>query len=114
MVTRSEVFDLALADDRRIESLLTRESVVIHEGATVRAAADRMILEGVGRLVVVAAPENERRVVAIITRSDLLGAHERRLDEASRPHVSFPLPKLFGGRSRHQGPPASHESGRRH
>jgi CBS domain-containing protein len=113
VVTRSDVFDLALADDRRIESLVTREPAVIHEGATVRAAADRMILEGVGRLVVV-APTNERRVVAIITRSDLLGAHERRLDEASRPHASLQLPKMFGRRRRLDAPPASHDGARRH
>jgi H+/Cl- antiporter ClcA/CBS domain-containing protein len=106
VVTRSDLFDPALRDDRSIESLVTREPAVIHEGATVRAAADRMVLEGVGRLIVV-SPADETKVVGIITRSDLLGAHKRRLDEASRVHASLAIPKIFRLRRRPVAPPPS-------
>lgn len=107
VVTRSDLFDLALADDRTLESLVTRAPVVIHEGSTARAAADRMVMDGVGRLVVV-SPADATRVVGIITRSDLIGAHRRRLDEASRVHASFAFPKLHRLRRRRVEPPASH------
>jgi hypothetical protein len=33
--------------------------------------------------------------VGIVTRSDLLEAHRRRLDEASRTHVALALPRLY-------------------
>lgn len=106
VVTRSEIFDLALEGDRPIGSLLSRQPVVIHEQSTARAAADRMVLDGVGRLIVVAT-EDPTRVVGIVTRSDLLGAHRRRLDEASRVHVSFAFPKLQRLRRRRDEAPSS-------
>jgi H+/Cl- antiporter ClcA/CBS domain-containing protein len=106
VVTRSDLFDLTLRGDRSIESLVSREPAVIHEGSTVRAAADRMVLEGVGRLIVV-SPADETKVVGIITRSDLLGAHKRRLDEASRVHTSLAIPKIFRLRRRPVSPPPS-------
>jgi chloride channel protein, CIC family len=106
VVTRSDLFDLALPGDRAVGSLVTRAPVVIHEGSTARAAADRMVMEGVGRLVVV-SPASPRRVLAIITRSDVIGAHKRRLDEASRVHTSLALPKLSRLRRRREEPAAS-------
>ena len=50
---------------------------------SLREAADRMVREHVGRLPVVerGAPDH---VTGIITRSDLLAAHGRRLDETHR------------------------------
>jgi H+/Cl- antiporter ClcA/CBS domain-containing protein len=104
VVTRTDVFELALEGNRSIGSLLSRPPVVIHEQSTARAAADRMVMDGVGRLVVVAT-EDATRIVGIVTRSDLLGAHRRRLDEASRIHVSFPLPRMPRlGRKREEPP----------
>jgi CBS-domain-containing membrane protein len=56
--------------------------VVILPHRTLREAADLMVSEKVGRLPVVAALGHE--LLGIVTRSDLLGAHERRLDESQR------------------------------
>lgn len=63
--------------------LIHRVPAVVFDDNTLREAADHMVRERVGRLPVVsrAAPE---RVTGILTRSDLLAAHERRLDETHR------------------------------
>jgi len=53
---------------------------VAYEDSTLREAADHMVREGVGRLPVVARDE-PRKVVGMLTRSDLLSAHRQRLED---------------------------------
>ena len=55
---------------------------MIYLDNSLREAADQMVRENVGRLPVVAR-EDPARVVGVITRSDLLRAHEKRLAETS-------------------------------
>ena len=83
VITRRDLFDAAHPDSRTIGSLITRKPVTIFADCSLREAADRMVREHVGRLPVVerGAPD---RVVGIITRSDLLAAHGRRLEETHR------------------------------
>ena len=106
VVTRADL----LLDDRTDGSLplrgaVKRAPVVIFEDSSLREAADRMVTEGVGRLVVVARAD-PARPLGILTRSDILGAHRRRLDEAQRTHVHLPLAKLLRRASReHEGNP---------
>ena len=64
--------------------------------ATLRDAADHMVVEQVGRLPVVWRDE-PRIVVGILSRSDLLAAHAPRLEAAHR-------------RTRYQGRSASSSS----
>jgi chloride channel protein, CIC family len=54
-----------------------------------------MVTEGVGRLVVVGrtAPT---RPTGILTRSDVLGAHRRRLEGTRDVHAHLPLGRLLG------------------
>ena len=54
-------------------------------GGTLRDAADTMARSNIGRLPVVAraAPS---RIVGIVTRSDLVNVHARRLREGERDH----------------------------
>jgi len=78
-----------------LRRLVRRPPVVAFEHHSLRDVADLMIREGVGRIPVVAA-DGSRRLLGILSRSDLLAAHESRLD-ASRPaeptiRLSFPLP----------------------
>jgi predicted transcriptional regulator len=61
--------------------VIKRAPVIIFEDNTLRQAADHMVRARVGRLPVVSR-EAPRRVVGILSRSDLLEAHEERLDEA--------------------------------
>jgi H+/Cl- antiporter ClcA/CBS domain-containing protein len=79
VVTRRNLLNLDLDIQCKVKELITRPPVVIYDTNTAREAADHMVREQVGRLPVVtrAAP---RRVIGLVTRSDLLTAHARRLD----------------------------------
>ncbi|MGA2442641.1 MAG: CBS domain-containing protein, partial [Tepidisphaeraceae bacterium] len=59
---------------------IRRPPITVWPDATLRDAANEMILHDVGRLVV-ADPANRRRAIGIITRSDLLRAQRRALDD---------------------------------
>ncbi len=74
---------LGQSPDTRVGDLVHRPPAVVFLDSSLRDAADHMVREGVGRLPVVSR-ENPNKVVGIITRSDLLAAHARRLDEESR------------------------------
>ncbi|MEO8479769.1 MAG: chloride channel protein [Gemmatimonadota bacterium] len=60
-----------------VGSLLTRSPIVTYASNSLRDAADHMIRERVGRLPVV--DRETGALLGIITRSDLLAGHERRL-----------------------------------
>jgi CBS domain-containing protein len=83
VVTRRDLLDGTEPAGRRVRDLIRRPAAVVFEDSSLREAADHMVREGVGRLPVVRrhAPT---QVVGIITRSDLLAAHQRRLDDAFR------------------------------
>jgi H+/Cl- antiporter ClcA len=74
--------EIAMAPDPAapVRSLLKRAPVVVFEDESLREATDRMVEADVGRLPVVkrGAP---RHVIGMITRSDVVGAHRRRLRE---------------------------------
>ncbi len=78
VTTRGELLDLELPIDARVRDVITRPPVVIYEDSTVRQAADHMVRQSVGRLPVVTR-EEPRRVVGMVSRSDLLAAHAGRL-----------------------------------
>ncbi|MBY0274371.1 chloride channel protein [Candidatus Binatia bacterium] len=89
VVTRRDLVNgsAGTADDTaatrlRVRDLLKRPPAVAFADSSLREAADHMVREDVGRLPVVERSD-PRRVVGILTRSDLLAAHHRRLDEES-------------------------------
>jgi signal-transduction protein with cAMP-binding, CBS, and nucleotidyltransferase domain len=67
----------------RVRDLVRRPPAIVFDDSSLREATDHMVREGVGRLPVVSrqAPD---RVIAILTRSDLVTAHSRRLDAERR------------------------------
>ncbi|MFN8010497.1 MAG: chloride channel protein [Holophagaceae bacterium] len=79
VVMRQELLHSELDGSRPVIDLVRRPVAVALEGNSLREAADHMLREGVGRLPVV---DGERRLVGILTRSDLLQAHARRLESA--------------------------------
>jgi H+/Cl- antiporter ClcA len=81
VVTRRDLFDPSHAGERSIGSVIRRRPAVVYDDSTLRDAADHMVLGGVGRLPVVTRAR-ERRVIGIVTRSDLLAAHASRLRAA--------------------------------
>ncbi len=74
--------DLAMSadDNRMLVDLLQRAPLFVSGRHSLREAADIMVRARVGRLPVV-AEDGSGRVVGILTRSDVLEAHQRRLDE---------------------------------
>ena len=83
VLTRRDLLDGTQPDGRLVRELIRRPAAVVFEDSSLREAADHMVGEGVGRLPVVRR-DAPTRVVGILTRSDLLAAHQRRLDDASR------------------------------
>lgn len=68
-----------------VSELLRRDAVTIYDDSSLRDAADVMALERLGRLPVVSrsAP---RTVIGVISRSDLIHAHVRRLEDHQVEH----------------------------
>lgn len=90
VLTKNDLFAADQDSQSPIRKLINRPSVVVYEHNTLREAADHMIREGVGRLIVV--DERTPRVIrGIITRSDLLLAHQQRLDAESEPERGIPV-----------------------
>ncbi len=90
VVTRRFLFDPGIPQIRRIGDLIHRGPLTVYETHTLRQAADHMVTNGVGRLVVV-NHANPHSVIGIITRGDLLRANAARLQEAreSSRHINF-------------------------
>jgi CBS domain-containing protein len=78
VVTRRDLLDLELPVTAQIRDLVRGPAVVIYGDNTARQAADHMVTYDVGRLPVVSR-DDPRRVVGIVSRSDLLRAHRPRL-----------------------------------
>lgn len=82
VVTRRDIFDSRETGDIPLRRIIRRPLAVVYEDNSLREAADHMIAEGVGRLPVV-AQDDPRKLTGWLTRSDLLLAHRRRLEDAS-------------------------------
>ncbi len=82
--------DERVAGELAIASLLTRAPVTVAPEASLRDAADLMARARVGRLPVVS---RQGALVGIVTRSDLVDVHRRRLEEehADPPRRLLPL-----------------------
>lgn len=63
-----------------VGDLVDRPPVVVRSWETCRAAAERMAEVGVGRLPVISG-DGQKRLVGIVTRSDLLKPRARRVEE---------------------------------
>ncbi|MEI7035662.1 chloride channel protein [Fulvimonas yonginensis] len=81
VLTRRSLLDPQWSYTLTLGDLVTRAPIVVKEDHSLREAADHMVAEQVGRLVVVSR-EAPHTMVGIITRGDLLSAHARRLHEA--------------------------------
>jgi CIC family chloride channel protein len=97
VVTQRDLHDLGVSPHLRVCDLLRRPPLVIYEESSLREIADLMVQENIGRLPVVARAK-PHSVVGIITRSDLLTAHRRRLHEAHTLQRVIPL----GGKHRRE------------
>ncbi|MEI9952409.1 MAG: chloride channel protein [Pseudomonadota bacterium] len=95
VVTRHEIADPSAAAEIPVERLLKRPPAVVFEHRSLREAADLMVSLGVGRLPVVSRA-TPNQVIGMLTRSDLLAAHARRLDENDQtlPRLKIPFVRI--------------------
>lgn len=90
VITRRSLLDASQPNMRHIGDLGLRAPVVVHEHHSLREAADHMVAENIGRLIVVGVDE-PHALVGILTRGDILSAHKRRLKGAREGgrHIRF-------------------------
>ncbi len=81
VLTRRSLLDPQWHYTLTVGELVTRPPVTVKESHSLREAADHMVAEQVGRLIVV-SQSAPHRLVGILTRGDILSAHARRLREA--------------------------------
>ena len=81
VLTRRSLLDPQWHYTLPLGELVTRPPIAVNESHSLREAADHMVAESVGRLVVV-SKDDPHKLVGIITRGDILTAHARRLREA--------------------------------
>jgi H+/Cl- antiporter ClcA/predicted transcriptional regulator len=95
VLTRRNLLDPENTGDKRIGDLLQRRPSFVYEDLTLRDAADHMVRHDIGRLPVLSRGEN--KLVGILTRSDLIRAHRRRLVEQETETVTWRLSRPLGG-----------------
>lgn len=94
VLTRRNLLDPKAPLETPIGELIRRFPSIVYDDCTLREAADHMVNHEVGRLPVVSR-KNPSEVVGIITRSDLLSAHRKRIQESSQAAPTIRLRDLL-------------------
>ncbi len=94
VITRRDIASQEYSDTAILRDLIHRTPVCIYDDRTLREAADHMVNHDVGRLPVLDG-QHPPRLIGIITRSDLLAAHKRRLAENYEDHARIKFKDLW-------------------
>jgi H+/Cl- antiporter ClcA len=87
VLTRRDLLDPQHAGGMALRDLIRRPPKVVYADASLRDAADHMVNHDIGRLPVL--DRTTRRVIAMLTRSDILAAHRARLRETRDAERTF-------------------------
>jgi len=98
VLTRRDLLDPQHDEAAPLRRLISRAPVVAHPDHSLRQAADHMVRNRVGRLAIVERADTTR-VIGVLTRSDLLSAHRRRLDESHRRRRTMRIRHPLKGRT---------------
>lgn len=101
LLTRRNLLDPDQHPGALLRDLIHRPLKVVYNDSTLRDAADMMVNHDIGRLPVIDRTDPSR-VVGIITRSDLLIAHRKRLRDTSEMRRTLKLSELAPRRSRNR------------
>ena len=82
VLTRRDLLNPSVDPATKLRDLLKRSPSIVYDDCSLRDAADHMVNHNIGRLPVIDRPTG--RLVGMITRSDLLSAHRRRLEGMRR------------------------------
>lgn len=102
VVTRRHLLEAEHPETLRVRELIHRPPVVVYDDCTLREAADHMVNHDIGRLPVISRQRPDR-LVGIITRSDLLRAHRRRLVQTAGQDMRLAGGSANGGGSGRTG-----------
>jgi CBS domain-containing protein len=94
VLTRRDLLEGTAAGD--VRGRVKRPAAVVFDDSSLREAADHMARERVGRLPVVSRDDPDR-VIGMLSRSDIIESHVRRLkaDDVQRGELKMPkMPKL--------------------
>ncbi|HEX7370799.1 MAG TPA: CBS domain-containing protein, partial [Rhodanobacteraceae bacterium] len=94
VITRRELFDPSHPGLTRVGELLKRGPIIAFEDHSLRDAADLMVAENVGRLIVVERA-NPAHMVGMLTRSDVLSANTKRIHEMRDISRQIDLPQSW-------------------
>ncbi|MEX0746091.1 MAG: chloride channel protein [Phycisphaeraceae bacterium] len=83
VVTWRDIADGDQPGERRVGDIIRRPPIICYDDTTLRDAVDHMVNHDVGRVPVVERSD-PGKIVGIITRSDVLSAYRRRLEDARR------------------------------
>jgi CIC family chloride channel protein len=108
VVTRRDLLDPD--ESATVRDRVRRPPVVVFENSSLREAMDHMVREGVGRLPVVSRTDRGR-IVGIVTRSDLIAAHSRRIDAERRSEPRYRMPQRRPVPAKVQPDPAAPDAG---
>jgi H+/Cl- antiporter ClcA len=99
VLTRRDIIDDGTSQTATIRDLVKRPPKFVYENSTVRQAADHMANHDIGRLPVLTR-ESPPKLVAIITRSDIVSCFRRNADDNRRaaPTIKFAIPRRRNGK----------------
>jgi H+/Cl- antiporter ClcA/CBS domain-containing protein len=94
VVTRRDLVASDTPQDAKLAEIVKQPVRFVYEDCTVRQAADHMVNHGVGRLPVMTR-DARPKLVGILSRSDVLSAYRRRIEESKPelPSLTLPLPR---------------------
>jgi H+/Cl- antiporter ClcA/predicted transcriptional regulator len=97
VLTRRVLLDPLLDKNKPIGELITMPPKFVYPDLSLRDAADHMVNHDIGRLPVVSR-QAPHRVVGMLTRSDVLGAHRKRLRDEEHANASLRFPWRANGK----------------
>ena len=93
VLTRRDLLDPRLSPDRMLSEILFRLPKFVYDDCTARQAAHHMVNHNIGRLPVVMRSQ-PTRLIGIVTRSDILSAYRRQIEENQSQCPDIHIPKF--------------------
>jgi chloride channel protein, CIC family len=99
LVTRRDLLDEKISLAATVREVVRRPPKFVYDDSTVRQAADHMANHDIGRLPVM-SHEKPPKLVAMITRSDIVSCFRRNSDDNRRsaPTIKFAIPRRRNGK----------------
>jgi CIC family chloride channel protein len=91
VLTRRDLLDPRVNGSRELREILFRPPKFVYDDCTARQAAHHMVNHNIGRLPVVMRSQ-PTRLIGIVTRSDILSAYRRQIEENEAERPEFHLP----------------------